>query len=324
MVTIKSRFRILATVAVLMIVSIASAEETLNICSFNIKWLGLYREKENKILSEIISSFDIVVIQEIIAPPYAMNFPDGTPYKPDERTAAFFDDMKNQGFNYWLSEENTGPGKKTHANTPAQEWWAVFYKPDKVTAVQDLPHGFIAGDRAGNPDYSRVPYAFSFRCGAGKNDFVLINVHLNPNAGSEGRERRKHELASIVKWIEANEAQEKDFIILGDCNVQNTAELIYITPAGFVSLNIDCIPTNVSLKRPKPFDHVFYRPRYTREINPGSFGEIDLLTECFVHWEKPETYPGKPYDYNTFQKHFSDHKPVYFRLNITVDDDSSK
>jgi endonuclease/exonuclease/phosphatase family metal-dependent hydrolase len=314
-------YRILITLTALLFAQIATAEE-LSICSFNVKWLGSYPEKENNILAQVVGKFDIVVIQEITAPPYPMNFPDGTPCKPDKESAGFFDAMTAQGFKYWLSDENTGPGEKNHTNSTATEWWAMFYKPDKVTPVKDIPHGFIAEDRTRNPDYSRVPYAFSFRCGEGKTDFVLINVHLNHNTTEAGKERRKHELSAIAAWIKANDSKEKDFIILGDCNVQDTAELMYITPEGFISLNISCMPTNTSLRNPKPYDHVFYRPDYSKEIKRESFGNINLINECGQYWrDRSEPYPGDPYNFQEFQKHFSDHKPVYFKLDVTIDDD---
>jgi len=100
---------------------------------------------------------------------------------------------------------------------------------------------------------------------------------LKATATGAGGERRKHELNAIATWIKNNDAKEKDFIILGDCNVQDTAELMYITPEGFISLNINCMPTNTSLRSPKPYDHVFYRPDYSKEVNCGSFGACKIV-----------------------------------------------
>ena len=58
-----------------------------------------------------------------------MDFPDGTPVKPDVEAAEFFDEMANHGFSYLLSEEDTGTNDKIHVNTTGTEWWVAFYKP---------------------------------------------------------------------------------------------------------------------------------------------------------------------------------------------------
>ena len=47
-------------------------------------------------------------------------------------------------------------------------------------------------------------------------DFVLISVHLEPNAGATNAARRAHELASVAEWIDEESGGERDFIILGD------------------------------------------------------------------------------------------------------------
>jgi hypothetical protein len=184
------------------------------ICSFNIQFLGNYKKRDNVALADLLKNFDIVIIQELLAPPFDGVFPNGENFKPDKEAEAFFKDMINQGFKFVLSEEDTGPGREIHKNSSATEWWVGFYKDLKVRLAMDLPHGFLAADRSNNLDYDRVPYAFPFRSLLDSSDFVLISVHLAPDAS--GKQRRKHELDAIKSWINLNDKKEKDFIILGD------------------------------------------------------------------------------------------------------------
>ena len=158
------------------------AEELLRICSFNIQFLGHFKNRDNVALASILREYDIVVVQELVAPPYSMTFPDGTGGRADAEARAFFDAMICNGFSYQMSEEDTGPGERNHTNTTATEWWVAFYKPDRVLAAPDLPSGFLAEDRSANPSYARVPYAFAFRSMDTDADFVLISVHLDPDS----------------------------------------------------------------------------------------------------------------------------------------------
>jgi len=150
--------------------------------------------------------------------------------------------MVANGFEFKLSEEDTGSGDEIHMNTSATEWFITFYKDEVVDYIESSPNGFLADDRSNNPDYERVPYAFPFRVDGTDTDFVLISVHLAPDKSEA--DRRKHELQSIANWIDANDQNEDDFIILGDMNIENSAELVDALPTGFISLNDECYRTN--------------------------------------------------------------------------------
>jgi len=62
-------------------------DSTLAICSFNIQFLGQSVKRDNIALVSILKDFDIVVVQELVAPPFDGTFPDGTPFKPDKEAA---------------------------------------------------------------------------------------------------------------------------------------------------------------------------------------------------------------------------------------------
>jgi exonuclease III len=296
-----------------------TSSDTLTVCSFNVQFLGHFKDRDDAALCSLLKDYDIVVIQELVAPPYAMDFPDGTPVKPDAEAAEFFDEMTVHGFSYLLSEEDTGTNEEIHTNTTGTEWWVAFYKPTEVIVANDLPWGFLADDRSNNDSYERVPYAFAFRTLDNNLDFVLISVHLQPGSSSSDKVRRKQELTSIAAWVDANDETEKDFIILGDMNIQDCEELSNVTPIGFVSLNDDCVATNTATTG-KPYDHVLYRPAYSFEVQ-SDLAIVDLVAVTKPYWTSTEPYPGDPYDHNAFRVLYSDHNPIVFHLEISEPDD---
>lgn len=297
-------------------------EELLTVCSFNIQFLGNSRYRDDVALASILEPCDIVVVQELVSPPYAGTFPDGNPFNPDPESEEFFEEMAVLGFDYILSEEDTGTGDNIHRNGSATEWWVAFYNPDKVYEATDLPRGFLADDRSNHDDYERVPYAFPFRTLDDHLDFVLISVHLMPGGSSSSAERRLHELDAISAWIENNDTVEKDFIILGDMNIEDFEELEEVTPQNIISLNDECRPTNTNVNGPKPYDHVMFNPSFTSEIDSDfDMIVIDLIESTRPFWDSTEPYPGDPYDHNGFRRVYSDHHPVVFRFQIPQDDD---
>jgi len=281
------------------------------VCSFNIKFVGLYTRKDNVALANLVKGYDIVVVQELIASP------ESTPGDTTRsRAKKFFDAMTAHGFRYVLSESDTGPNA-LGSNTSSSEWFVTFYKPTKVTPVTDLPNGFIATPLSRHPTYKRVPYATAFRTPGGNFDFVLVSVHLEP----EERDIRAGEFRAINAWLQqqyANQA-ERDLIVLGDCNLQNQTELTANTPSNFISLNAACVRTNVARGAAKPFDHVFFHPQHTTEIDRTyGFKVIDLVEAM---------QPGRPLastaDQNVFFQTYSDHHPVVFRFKIPARDDDN-
>ena len=297
--------------------------EQLTICSFNIKFVGLYKKKDNAALAQLIAPYDMVIVQELVAPPDDGQYPDGTPYREDTEADAFFDAMAAQGFEYSLSSEDTGSGEENHKASSATEWSVVFYKPDKITLAEDLPNGFLAEDRSAHPVYRRVPHAHSFRTVGDGMDFVIINVHLYPGASKD--EERKAELEAIADWIDAHDETEGDFYIVGDINIEDAKELAEVTPAGFISLNDECRKTNTAAGSSKPYDHFLYRaaavPKLDEVDEEFDFRVIDLIEEMRDDWRRSGSYPGDPYNGNLFAQYYSDHHPVLLRLIVPGQDD---
>ncbi len=295
----------------------------LMICSFNIQFVGHFKKKDDETLANVLQDFDIVVVQELVAPPTDGTYPNGEEYSTDQEASEFFQAMQAKGFVYHLSEEDTGSGDDIHKITSATEWWVTFYKSDSVEYVEDIPNGFLAQDRSNHDNYERVPYAFAFRTPNNNLDFVLISVHLQPGDSSSDQQRRLEELTAIAEWIDEKNEQEKDFIILGDMNIKNLQELGTATPQGFVSLNDECYATNTNLNTPKPYDHVMYNQTYTTEIDTETdIHVIDLVEAVRPYWTSTDiAFPGDPYDHNLFKQYYSDHNPIVFKMIIPTEDD---
>lgn len=294
----------------------------LRICSFNIQFLGNSTARDDVALASLLNGYDIVAVQELVSPPFAGFFPDGTPFRPDAESAEFFTAMADLGFLWVLSEEDTGTGDTIHRNGSSTEWWVCFYRPGRVQPAEDLPRGFLAEDRSNNPNFERVPYAFAFRTPGRTLDFVLISVHLQPGDGSSDRARRAEELATIDQWIRRQTLAERDFIILGDMNLEDSAEVQAVTPAGFVSLNDECRPTNTNVNGPKPYDHVMYSPTFSGEVDTVFDMQIvNLIEQLAGSWTSTDAYPGDPYDHNLFRAYYSDHHPIVFQMIIPGEDD---
>jgi hypothetical protein len=119
--------------------------------------------------------------------------------------------------------------------------------------------------------------------------------------------------------VREHDAREKDFIILGDMNIQSAQELAEATPEGFVSLNDECVPTTTSPKSPRPYDHVMFRPHCTRKMDLAyDIKVVDLVNAMRGLWTSAAPCPGDPYEHDAFRQHFSDHRPA---LRIPSEDD---
>ncbi|WP_345984790.1 hypothetical protein WCX49_09170 [Sulfurimonas sp. HSL-1656] len=299
--------RALLLLSLITVVFLKSALADVNASSFNIKWLGYSSIRDNEGIANLMSNGqrDVIFVQEVVAPPVDVYISTEEAIKGDPEVKAFFDAMTDQGYDYVLSEEDTGTGENIHNNSSATEWFVAFYKADKLTLIAS---GYLAADRSNNIDYERVPYYFTFKANDGL-DFTAISVHLKPNKDNVSTNRRYHELKSIVSWVfsQASLAPERDFIIVGDMNVYDCDILSERVDALFSLANVEC--ANSNLKMTEPYDQVLYIKNYT-QIN--NYRVINLYETFELNSSVPT---------NEVIARYSDHHPIFFTIVGSGDDD---
>nr|MBP9151943.1 hypothetical protein [Flavobacteriales bacterium] len=296
----------------------------LNVCSFNIKWLGSSKSKENRKLVNLMLPYDLVIVQELVAPPFDGFYPSGEKYDGDAEAAIFFNLMRDNGFSAFLSNEDTGKNKN-HSGSSQSEWFVVFYR-DGVLRVDSNRCEFISSPLVLNSTFDRVPYRFQFSTIDNTLDFSVINVHLASDEGAVAE--RKKELQTIVSYANSEWNNEKDFLIVGDMNIQSSAEFTTVLPVQWQSLNDECRATNVAsakrLDSSKPFDHVMYFPEYTAGDLDLVYDLqiVDLYTAYYPQWaaDNPSSASSSSW-VNSFGSVFSDHYPVTFKMVYGVADD---
>ena len=82
------------------------------------------------------------------------------------------------------------------------------------------------------------------------------------------------------------------------------------------------MPTNTklyeTLKKGKPYDHVFYNNYTKEEIKKNSFNVVDIRKELI---KMDSSYVIMPYDHKSFRTKYSDHLPISFELLLNKDSD---
>lgn len=302
-----------------------SGEDTLAVCSFNIQFLGHFKERNDTLLTNLLKVYDIIVIQEMVAPPVDGLYPNGSTYKSDKESESFHNLMTTKGYNFWLSEEDTGP-TKNHINSSASEWWIVYYNDKVLPDTLNEPFGFLSDTIVGNSGFQRVPYSFAMKSADGSTTFNLISVHLNPGGSSSDKAIRQAEFKGIYDWIKTSVKTNKDYIVLGDCNIENSEELqsLVLNPfqEEYQSLNSNCISTNAkryeAKEKGRPYDHIFINENFLEDLVTESFEVVDLQMYLEGVNKIDEFFP---YDHNYFRTRLSDHLPVSFKIITGRDSD---
>ncbi len=313
-----------ALLLLVLAVDISAESETLSICSFNIKWLGYSTTRDNVTLARVLSNFDVIAIQEIVAPPYSGTFPSGDSYRTDPEVSAFFDEMiAAHGYEFLLSIEDTGTKVSNDDNSSWTEWFAVFYNPSILEPASHLPESYIEDDVTANIVFDRVPHAFSLRHLATGFDFVLVSVHLHAGHSSADAQAREHELDAISAWVADQQNGETHYVILGDMNFDDCDEIRQSVPVAFRYLNPTaddaCLGTNTSLSKQYPYDNVLLSSSIPQNSCSG-LAVIDLVDGLFAIWNPLDEPINQAYKEYGFVDMFSDHNPIAFHIEIPADD----
>lgn len=177
----------------------AEGSDKITIASFNIQTFGKTKASRSNvmdILAKTIARYDIVAIQEI-------RDKSGTAIVDLEKAV---DDL---GTEYTVI---IGPRL---GRTSSKEQYAYIYRDDTIEPVGS-PYTYT--EPTGTDPFHREPFISMFKAKAGTFDFVLINIHTDPDEAEE----EIRSLANILSDAKTHFPDEGDFIILGDLNADCT------------------------------------------------------------------------------------------------------
>lgn len=149
----------------------------------NIQFTGHFHKKDNVFIAKYLSEYDLVIMQELIASPTDITFADGSVMKVDKQALDFVQAMQGQGFDYLVSNEDTGSPSSfnSHSNGTDTEFFITFYKSEIASVDTTLSNEFIDTTHFQHPIFARVPHTFSFKT-LEVNDFTFLSVHLEATA----------------------------------------------------------------------------------------------------------------------------------------------
>jgi endonuclease/exonuclease/phosphatase family metal-dependent hydrolase len=279
------------------------AADRLLVATWNIANLGVQdrRDKDYRLLAEIIGWFDVVALQEVnenliglralsshLSPDYRLLFSDAG--GNDERMAFIYD-----------------AGKLT----VSEEIGEVAAAPSEYRYIT-LPG---IGQRFDG--FDRNPYLASFR--AGTFTFSLVNVHLYWGSESAtAQNRRSLETYAVARWADLRHrsafASTQDIIPLGDFNLPKAVpgDLIYdaLTKRG---LHLPEHSTKIasSIASDSNYDQLAFFPGSTQDdfIQAGVF---DFDGALFAYLWKM-----RPADFLPYMRYYiSDHRPLWAQFRI--------
>jgi deoxyribonuclease-1-like protein len=261
------------------------AKDKISIASFNIQIFGKSKAKKHDVMTilvDIISKYELVAIQEI-------RDKSGTAIEKLKTELL----LVNENYDYVISSRQ--------GRTSSKEQYAFFYRTD----LFDVPiEKYIYDDQ--NDDFEREPFIVKFNTKENDFDFVLINIHVDPDDAN----KEINQLDNVVIFAKMKFPGEKDFMIMGDLN----ADCSYfdednksnkLRSSNYVWLINNDADTNLS-KKSCTYDRIIV----TQDLMKDYAGKCGVLLF-------DEEYGLNPKE----AKKVSDHYPVYCKFHTTLDDD---
>ena len=250
------------------------------ISSFNILRLGA-NEKNYKEVGKILSSFDIVGLEEVFSEA-------GVQKVVDELEKA-----TDVDWDYHMTSYPVGTKKY-------KEHYAYVFRADRVKFLKS--RGYFK-DRQN--DFIREPYGADFKIG--NIDFTFVLLHSIYGDKKSFRVAEANSLRKVYDYFQDMDKEENDIIIGGDFNLS-------VRDNGFKNLLshedkiIYCISPNLKTTigtkgLANQYDNIFIS-KYTSEFT-GNSGALDFTRK----------------NYKKARKEVSDHLPIFIEVDISKDDD---
>jgi endonuclease/exonuclease/phosphatase family metal-dependent hydrolase len=275
------------------------------VATWNIANLGQQqrREKDYRLLAEIISWFDIVAIQET-----------------KDQLIGLQSIKEHLPSNWTFLVSDTGGN---------DERMAYLYDSDRVQQLEkigeiavppkDIRHIKLPGITRVFRGFDRNPYLAAFSSGALA--FVLVNVHLFFGSDAKAdKERRALEAYATARWADLRrndpDIYAADIIALGDFNLPKVepGDLIY-SALRRRGLERPSHSTRVasSISTDSEYDQVMFFPRTNQRAYSGRTGIFDFDGAIFRGlWDRAAITPASFRSYVRY--YMTDHRPLWAEL----------
>jgi endonuclease/exonuclease/phosphatase family metal-dependent hydrolase len=291
------------------------SRDRLLLATWNIANLGVQvrREKDYRLIAEIITWFDLIAIQEVNNDLEGLRGIEAQ--LPGDRYRTLFSD----------------PGGNS-------ERFVFLYDAEKVELLdeigrvtvppKDLPSVRLPGVPGEFKGFDRNPYLASFR--AGSLEFVLANVHLYFGKGKKkdsedaqsGMDRRCLEAFAVGRWADLRckdeDAYTNNVLALGDFNLpkRDKSDPVFqaLTARGLQLPEHSTKVPGSNLDGDAHYDQMAVFPG-PMEDAIGEIGVFDFDTAIFRGlWGETEKEQNKFQDYVKY--YLSDHRPLWAALSI--------
>ena len=256
------------------------------------------------IITEIVSRFDVVAIQEI---------------KGDLRALRTM--MKALGPDWGFLMTDITLGDAGNSERLGFVFDTRRVTPSGLAAELVVPEDWMeAEDIAADAltrQFARTPYAVSFR--AGSETFILVTLHVDYGDNADDR---VPELKGIAKWMKdwANRTNRwhQNLIVLGDFNIDRAGDKLWqaFTSTGLkVPDELMHVPKSIFADPNEPQNEKFYDQvawfttgnKQKLHMNYKTGGYVDFV---------PFSYQGKGLDRNAISFRVSDHYPLWTEFEI--------
>lgn len=283
----------------------SKAADRLLLATWNIANLGLQerRDKDYRLITELVSWFDMAAIQEVnddlrgiraiqqhLPPAFRLLFSD---YAGNKERLAFLYDSRKVTVLEKVGEIAVPPSDKRHIKLP--------------------------GIQRKFPGFDRNPYLAAFQ--AGSFTFLLVNVHLYFGSDSAiSMNRRSLETYAVARWADlrrkSKNAYTRDIIALGDFNLPNAepGDPIYeaLTRRG---LHLPDHSTGIgsAIATDNHYDQIAFFPGETQNEFTGRSGVFDFDGALFrTLWQTR----GRK-DFLAYMRYYiSDHRILWTEFRI--------
>lgn len=253
-------------------------------------------------ITEIVSRFDIVAIQEVTGDLKAL------------RTM-----IKTLGSNWGFLMTDVTKGADAGAERLAFVYDRTRVDLSGLAAELVVPREWLdeIGEGALNKQFARTPYAVSFRVGA--QTLILVTLHVDYG---ESAADRVPELKAIARWMKDWAAQSNrwhhNLIVLGDFNIDRKGDDLWqaFTSTGLeVPVQLNQVPRSIfaspgEAELEKFYDQIAWFTKGKRRLldmelrNAGTFNFVSLL------------YTELGMTKQSLQFRMSDHYPMWIEFDL--------